>query len=170
MCHVQLGLFDVIFLALALCGRQGTPRCITVRDVSWRQTHVRLKKVFDNTRSETLPSIYSLRLVYTPFAIRSSIDDYLLVMPVILYHKSVFYTQPYPRHLQYTPDPKSHKKGRARADPTLLLLTPIRGPLMRPIYIFQLPPDTPHLPLRDWKGPRWPSLGEIFMSTTIHTL
>ena len=94
----------------------------------------------------------------------------LLVTPVILYHESVFNTQLYPRHLQYTPDPKGDKHGRARADPTLLLLTPIRGPLMRPIHIFLLPPDTPHLPLRFSKGPRRPSSGEIFTSTTIHTL
>jgi len=72
----QQGWVDVLFPGLALCGRQGTPRCIAVRDVSWRHTHMRLKKVFDDMRWETKPSIYSLHLVYAPFAIRSSIEDH----------------------------------------------------------------------------------------------
>jgi len=72
---------------------------------------------------------------------------------MILYDESFFYTQPYPGYLQYTPDPQGNKQGRARADPMLLLLTPIRGPLMGPIYNFLLPPNRPYLQLPQSKVP-----------------
>ena len=76
VCDAQQGWADILFPALAFCGRHGMPGCITVRDFSWRQTQMRLKKVFDDMRWETKPLIYSLCLVYAPFAIRSSIDDH----------------------------------------------------------------------------------------------